>query len=296
MRSPLIILMFLALVVFSYSTSVGQIEAQVTVNMEKIPGSARDLLQNFGSDIQTYINSNKWTSDDLGNEKIQCSITIFFVSVNGDNSYSAQFFLGSQRPVYKSQKNTAMLRIFDDTWNFVYVKNQPLYKDETRFDPLTSFINFYMFLVLGYDFDSYNPPLSGTPYFQKAVTICSQAPPSIKGWDRSASTYSKFSFVEELLNAKYRSIREGMFSYHFKGIDYLASKPAEGQKNIIAFLQKVADFRKSVNPRSLVVKAFFDTKYQELAEIFRDYQDKSVLLLLCTIDPAHESTYRDLKK
>jgi len=264
--------------------------------MEKIPGSSRDLLQNFGSDIQTYINSNKWTSDDLGNEKIQCSITIFFVSVNGDNSYSAQFFLGSQRPVYKSQKNTAMLRIFDDTWNFVYVKNQPFYKDETRFDPLTSFINFYMSLVLGYDFDSYNPPLSGTPYFQKAVTICNQAPSSTKGWDRNASTYSKFSFVEELLNAKYRAIREGMFSYHFKGIDYLGSKPAEGEKNIIAFLQKVADFKKSVNPRSLVVKAFFDTKYQELAEIFRDYQDKSVLLLLCTIDPAHESTYRDLKK
>lgn len=288
--------MFLTLVVFSYSTSLGQIEAQVTVNMEKIPGSSRDLLQNFGSDIQTYINSNKWTSDDLGNEKIQCSITIFFVSVSGDNSYSAQFFLGSQRPVYKSQKKTAMVRIFDDTWDFAYVKNQPFYKDETRFDPLTSFINFYMYLVLGYDFDSYNPPLSGTPYFQKALTICNQAPTSIKGWDRSASQYSKFSFVEELLNAKYQAIREGMFSYHYKGIDYLAGKPAEGQKNIIAFLQKVADFRKSVNPRSLVVKAFFDTKYQELAEIFRDYQDKSVLQLLCTIDSAHESTYRDLKK
>lgn len=264
--------------------------------MEKIPGSSRDLLQNFGSDIQTYINSNKWTSDDIGNEKIQCSITVFFVSVNGDNSYSAQFFLGSQRPVYKSQKNTAMLRIFDDTWDFVYVKNQPFYKDETRFDQLTSFINFYMYLVLGYDFDSYNPPLAGTPYFQQAVSICNQAPPSIKGWDRSASTYSKFSFVEELLNEKYRPIREGMYSYNYKGIDYLAGKPVEGQKNIIAFLQKVADFKKSVNPRSLVVKAFFDTKYQELAEIFRNNQDNSVLQLLCTIDSAHESTYRDLKK
>lgn len=277
------------------STSVGQIEAQVTVNLEKITGSSRDLLQNFAADIQTYINSNKWTSEDIGNEKIQCSITIFFVSVNGDNSYSAQLFLGSQRPIYKSQKNTAMLRLFDDTWDFTYIKNQPLYRDETRFDPLTSFLSFYMYLVLGYDFDSYNPPLAGTPYFQKALSICNQAPTSTKGWDRTSSTYSKLSFIEELLNVKYQPVREGMFMYNYKGIDYLSFKSADGQKNIIAFLQKVAEFKKSVNPNSLVVKAFFDTKYQELAEIFRNYQDKSMLQLLCSVDPAHESTYRDLK-
>jgi hypothetical protein len=296
MRPPLFILALLVCVFCFCSTSVGQIEAQVTVNVEKITGSSRDLLQNFAADVQSYINSNKWTSEDIGNEKIQCSITIFFVSVNGDNSYSAQLFLGSQRPVYKSQKNTAMLRLFDDTWDFAYIKNQPLYRDETRFDPLTSFLSFYMYLVLGYDFDSYNPPLAGTPYFQKALSICNLAPTSAKGWDRSTSTYSKLSFIEELLNAKYQPVREGMFMYNYKGIDYLSFKPVDGQKNIIAFLQKVAEFKKSVNPNSLVVKAFFDTKYQELAEFLRDYQDKSMLQLLCSVDPAHESTYRDLKK
>ena len=264
--------------------------------MDKIPGSSRDLLSNFGADIQTYINSNKWTSEDMGGAKIQCSITIFFVSITGDNSYSAQLFLGSQRPIYKSQKNTAMLRVFDDAWEFTYIKNQPIYRDETRFDPLTSFLNFYMYMVLGYDFDSYKPPLNGTANFQKAITICAQAPSAVKGWERSTTGYSKYSFVEELLNAKYEPIRAGMFTYHYKGLDYLTSKPEDAQKSIISFLQKVAEFKKSVNPRSIVVKAFFDTKYQELAEIFRNSQDKSTLQLLSTIDPAHESTYLDLKK
>lgn len=292
MRFPLLTLAVLV----CCSPALAQIDAQVTVNMDKIPGSSRDLLMNFGSDIQSYINSNKWTSEDIGNEKIQCSINVFFVSVNGDNSYSAQFFIGSQRPVYKSPKNTAMLRLFDDTWEFIYIKNQPLYRDETRFDPLTSFLNFYIYLVLGYDFDSYSPPLSGSSYFQRALTVCNQAPTSSRGWDRNTSTYSKLSFVEELLNAKFQPIREGMFMYHYKGIDYLSTKPEVGQKNIIAFLEQVADFKKTVNPRSLVVKAFFDTKYQELAEIFRNYQDKSVLKLLSSVDSAHESTYLDLKR
>ena len=131
--------------------------------------------------------------------------------------YDAQFFLGSSRPVYKSQKNSAMLRLFDDSWEFRYVKNQPLVHDELKFDALTSFINFYMYLVLGYDFDSYAPPLSGTPYFQKAISFCGQAG-STKGWDRAnPPTYSKYSFVLELLDSKFESIREGMFIVQLTG-------------------------------------------------------------------------------
>lgn len=278
------------------TTAMSQIEAQVTVNLDQLPGSARDPLQSFGADVEKYINSNKWTTEDIGNDKIKISITIFFLTAPGSNAYTAQLFLGSQRPVYKSQKNSAMLRMFDDSWDFTYTKNQPLYRDESRFDPMTSFLNFYMYLVLGYDFDSYSPPLSGTTYFQKAITICGSAPSGTKGWDRGTSGYSKYSFVEELLNSKYQPVREGMFMYNYKGIDYLAVKPDLAHKNIITFIQNVADFKRSVDPRSLVVKAFFDAKYQELAEIFRDYQDKSVLQLLSSVDPSHESTYLDLKK
>ena len=282
-------------VIWSVSTALGQIEAQVTVNLDQLPGSSRDPLQNFGADIERYINSNKWTSEDIGNEKIQVSITVFFTGSPSTNTYDAQFFLGSSRPVYKSQKNTAMLRLVDDSWEFPYTKNQPLYRDETRFDQLMSFINYYMYLVLGYDFDSYNPPLSGTSYFQKAIAICGQAPSGTKGWDRSTSTYSKYSFIEELLNSRYQPIREGMYLYNYKGIDYLNVKPDLAHKNIITFIQNVGDFKRSVDPRSLVIKAFFDAKYQELAEIFRDYQDKSILQLLSSTDPSHESTYLNRK-
>ena len=274
------------------ATSLGQIEAQVTADLDQITGSSRDPLVNFAADVQRYINTNKWTSEDIGNEKIQVSITISVTMTATPNVYDAQFFLGSTRPVYKSEKNSAMLRLFDDSWEFTYVKNQPLLHDETRFDALTSFLNFYMYLVLGYDFDSYSPPLSGTPYFQKAITICGQAQGSPKGWDRTnPPTYSKYSFIEELLNSKYEPIREGMFMYNYRGIDYLEVKPDAAYKNIITFIQNVADFKRSVNPSSLIVKAFFDAKYQELAEIFRNYQDKSILQLLSSVDPSHESTY-----
>lgn len=80
-------------------------------------------------------------------------------------------------------------------------KNQPIYKNENKFDPLMSFINFYVYLILGFDYDTYSQ-LSGTNYFQRAMSICNQASGSI-GWDRSNSAYSKFSFAEEILNPKF---------------------------------------------------------------------------------------------
>ncbi len=296
MRPPLIVAVLISAVFCFAETSLAQIEAQVTQNLDQIPGSGRDPLINFAADIQRYINTNKWSSEDIGNEKIQISISISITVTATPNVYDAQFFLGSSRPVYKSQRNSAMLRLFDDSWEFTYVKGQPLLHDESRFDPLTSFINYYMYLVLGYDFDSYSPPLSGTPYFQRAIAICGQAQGSPKGWDRTnPPTYSKYSFIEELMNSKYEPIREGMFLYNYRGIDYLEVKPDAAYKNIITFIQNVADFKRSVNPSSLIVKAFFDAKYQELAEIFRNYQDKSILQLLSSVDPSHESTYMGLK-
>jgi len=286
------VLSLVAALLWLGSPAVAQIEAHVTMNVDQLPSSARDPLQNFAADVERYINSNKWTSEDIGNEKIQVSITIAFTSYTSPNTYDAQFFLGSSRPVFKSQKSTAMLRLFDDSWEFQYTKSQAFYRDETRFDPLMSFINFYMYLVLGYDFDSYSPPLSGTPFFQKAIAICAQAPSGTKGWDRNTSSaYSKYSFIEELLNTRYEPIREGMYMYNYKGIDYLTVKPELGYKNIIKFIQDVADFKRSVDPRSTVVKIFFDAKYQELADIFRNYQDPSILQLLSNVDPSHESIY-----
>ncbi|MGA9407909.1 MAG: DUF4835 family protein [Bacteroidota bacterium] len=294
MRPPLIIVTLMCAVLCFGATAFGQIDAQVTADLNQIPGSSRDLLVNFAADVQRYINSNTWTVEDIGNEKIEVSITISLTATATANTYDATFVLGSTRPIYKSEKKTAMLRILDDSWEFTYLKNQPLLRDETRFDPLTSFINFYMYLVLGYDFDSFRPPLSGTPFFQKAITICGQAS-GAKGWDRSSTTYSKYSFVEELLNAKYEPLREWMFTYNFRGIDYLEVKPDTARTNIIKFIQDVANFKRSVDPSSLIIKAFFDAKYQELAEIFRNDQDKSLLQLLSSTDPSHRSTYMGLK-
>ena len=194
----------------SYASA--QIECDVTINIQSIPVAA-DRLQTFEQDIENYINSNKWSTHDLGGEKIKCSMTIFFVGVSGDNSYQAQAFIGSVRPVYigdmKSDRKSPMVRIFDDKWEFTYTRGQPLYRNESQFDALTDFIDFYMYLILGFDFDSYEK-LGGTQYFLKAQTLVNQAPSGSKGWERgTVTTYNKYVLAEDINDPKNQPFREG---------------------------------------------------------------------------------------
>ena len=148
-----------------------EIDCDVKVaNMQNLPEAARENLSSFLPDLSQYINSYRWTREDLGNLKIKCTITISFQGAPNGNHYSVQAFVGSQRPVFRSERNTALVRIIDGNWEFDYVRNQPLIHNENRFDPFLSVIDFYVYLILGYDFESYKAG-DGTPYFQKAMEI-----------------------------------------------------------------------------------------------------------------------------
>ncbi len=292
-------LRFILLFFAASMVSDAQIECDVTVNFEQV-SSAKDQLQNFERDIENYINSQKWSTDDLGGEKIKCTINIFFTSATDGNSYKAQAFIGSSRPIFvgknASSKKTPMIRIFDDKWDFVYVSGQPLYRNETQYDPLTDFIDFYMYVILGFDYDSYDK-LSGTQYFRKAFTICNQAPSNASGWDRgTGATYSKYNLLEELLNPNNQQFREGWYLYHFRGLDMLTTKPDKGFENILVLLNNIKSLKKNTNPRAILFKTFFDTKYGELSEVFKGYNDKNVFQLLIEIDQAHQKSYENAAK
>lgn len=278
--------------------SFAQIECEVTINTQSIP-SAADRLHSFKQDIENYINSNKWSTDDLGGEKIKCSLNIFFVSATGDNTYQAQAFIGSTRPVYignnKSDRKSPMIRIFDDKWEFTYTRGQPLYRNDAQFDALTDFIDFYMYIILGFDFDSYEK-LGGTPYFLKAQTLVNQAPSSNKGWDRgTTTTYNKYTFAEEINNPKFQPFREGWYLYHYRGLDLLATKPEAAYKNMTKFIENIAEIRKTT-PRGILFRTFFETKYEELADVFKGYGDKKIYQLLISVDQAHQNAYEQAAK
>ncbi len=278
-----------------------ELNCEVTVNLESIPTAQRDLLRNFKTEIERYLNNNRYTTEDLEGEKIQCTVSIVFKSVTGENRYLAQVFIGSLRPVYigndKSEKVTPILRISDEDWEFSYIPNQRMIQDNFNFDPFTHFLDFYAYLILGFDFDTYKE-LSGAPYFQKALNICNLgSASSAKDWQQTSSgTYSRFGLANEIIDVKYNPIRLAYFTYHFDGIDLLATESVRGYSNLLKAIQAVSDVKQRQNATSLLARQFFDAKHKEIGDTFLGYPDRLIYDRLSSMDQEHSLIYQDYKK
>ncbi len=271
-----------------------EVDCTIQVDYRSVPTTNRDLLRDFASDLQDYVNNYKWGPDNLA-EKVKCTMSIFIQTVTGENKYQAQVFIGSQRRIFPTDKNSAVVRLFDESWEFTYVKNVPLTHDLYSFGDLTSFLDFYIYVILGYDYDTYDP-MGGTPLFQKAMDVANLGRASgLKGWQPSTSSYSRFQLIDELANPKFEPLRLASYRYHFAGLDSLATNPDRAYANMIQALQSIGTLRKQADPRSPAIKAFFDTKYMEIAETFKGYSDASIYTLFSQIDPSHTQTYEEAR-
>ena len=289
-----------ALLFFAFQMAFAQeFDCDISVNTQNLSNESRDNLSDFAQQVKQYINNYKWTDQNFGNDKIKCALQINFQSSQGANHYSTQVLIISQRPIHKSNQNTAVLRLKDDNWEFDYVRLQPFNHDNLRFDPLLSFLDYYCYIILGYDFDTFGT-LEGTPYFEKAMDIVSKAggsPTAGKGWELAQqSTYTRGQFVDELLNAKFRILREANHKYHYKGLDLLYKNSDQAKKNILSALESIGKLQEKINQRSFVIKSFFDAKFQEIADTFRGYSDTDVFKKIIKIDQSHQQTYEKAQK
>jgi hypothetical protein len=288
-------LLILAVIVIFARTQAQELDCIVKVNFESVPIGNKDLLVNFESDVRDYVTTYRWTTDNL-TVKTQCTFNINIQSVVGQERYSAQVFIGSSRPIYNGSQNSAVLRLFDEAWEFTYVKGRPIIHNINTFNDLASFLDFYAYLILGYDYDTYDN-LNGNPHFQKAADIASLARSSGgKGWQPAKSGYSRPQLIEEILNAKFAPVRSASFIYHFSGLDSMATSSARAYKNIVDALMMIGEVKRTADARNQIIKAFFDVKHEELAKLFVGYSDPKIYLELAAIDPSHQTIYEEYRK
>ncbi len=296
-------ILFLIIVIYIAPTLkifAQELDCKVTINTESIQSGQRDHLRTLASDIERYMNNTRFTNEDLDGEKIQCNLDIVITSATTDYRYSAQVVVTSQRPVYignaKSDRTTPVMRILDVNWQFTYSLNQRMVFDEMVFDPLTSFLDFYAYLIIGFDLETYIP-FSGSTCFQKASKIIQLASnSSVAGdWRQSSASYSKFGVIDELTNLKYNSFRTAFNIYFFDGVDLLATEQQNALTNMLKSIETINETRRIFNPSSVIVKIFFDSKFREIAEVFLNYPDRNVYDVLSNLDQEHRSTYQEWK-
>lgn len=269
-----------------------ELQATVTVNFEQLPSINKESLVGFQQVIADYLNNTKFTGENWQVPRINCTFNIFFLSASDEISYSAQVFIGSQRQIYKSENYSPIVTIMDNSWNFSYEKNQAMYYSPGEFNPLKSFLDYYAFLIIGMESDSWEK-LGGTPFFSRAMDIVNLAfnNRSAKGWDKGSGSFNRRDLVEDLLSEKYRPMREAIYEYHY-GLDFYPRNKKAGLEKIAGFVKTMSTLRSKIDARSVFVKTFFDAKHGELIDYLIQHPEKVELFkILKAIDPPHAGKF-----
>ncbi len=280
-----------------------ELDPTVDINMDRLSPDVRDRLASFQQDITGYLTRTKFTDEVIVNDirnkpyKIKCTFNIAFNSSTGYDSYDAQLIVTASRNIYRTQNYTTLFKIKDDKWQFSYTKGQSMYHDNQKFNSLTSLLDYYAYMIIGMDDDSWEQEL-GTKRFQLAQDVVNLAiaNTSTTGWaDNTSLTASRITYTQELLNSKYDDFRKGVWLYHFAGIDSLQYDKRAALERISQAIDLIGKTKKS-EVKSYTIKSFFDAKYLEIASALVDYYDKTVYRRLGVIDPDHIATYDEYSK
>lgn len=278
-----------------YTLKAQEFSCTVTVNSQQISGSAYEYVSELKPLIETYLNETKWTERRYEEvERIRCDLQIIFTSATPDFSYQARFVASLRRPIYNSLQQSQTLLLSDDTWQFSYPRGKTLLRDDLQYDALTTFIDFYAFLFLGFDEDTFSE-LGGTTYFNRAKTLQELAEVAGGlGWGRAVGAQrNRFGMVRDLTNPAYDEFRKAQYLYHRKGLDTFIEDPVAARRQVMDAIRLVQSNSRTA-PNPYLFDIFFATKVQELVSIFQDATSTArteAALLFKSVNPGNSSTY-----
>lgn len=297
MRYLIIVVTF----IFSLSVSAQEIICDVSViapTLKSDPANT-EIIQALESSVFEFISQQKWTDDNFAdNEKIDMSVLITINSKSGSN-FSGSIQVSSSRPVYNSDYKTRLFNFNDEKLTFVYDRGQALiYTPDRHQNNLSDVVAFYIYMVLGYDYDSFSMK-GGSPYFNKAQQIvgrCQNA--SEPGWKPTEGKKNRFSMVDNVQNNAFENLRKCYYDYHRKGFDMLYSDNKEAVQVVVKAIKSLEVIHKT-QPNSLNVQIFFAAKADEIVSMFRDVDEQTknqVYLSVTKLDPGNISKYNKMKK
>ncbi len=277
-----------------------ELNARVTINSDKVQGSNKQVFTTLETALVEFINNRKWTDAAFAmNEKIDCTFT-FIINEQNDKSFSGEVQVQARRPVYNSGYSTTLLNFRDRQLEFDYTEFEPLeYADNTLSSNLTATVVFYIYLMLGLDFDSFAPK-GGTPFIQQAQQIVSiaQAQMGWTGWRAFESTNNRHAVITALTDNTSDVFRDMWYTYHRKGLDEMANNADRARTTILAALPALEQIR-SARPTSVILQLFSDAKLDEVVAIYSKattQEKQEGLKMLSTIYPTEITRLEALKK
>jgi hypothetical protein len=246
-----------------------ELNCKVTINADQIQTSDRAIFRDMERAIAQFMNSRKWTTDTYKNhERINCSLFLNISKMPSIGNFSASAQITAGRPVFNSNYETVIFNFADREWEFEYFESMPLeFNDNNYISNLTSMLAYYAYIIIGMDNDSFSE-LGGTPYFQKALMVVTNAQPSNRsGWAALAGNRNRYNLIENINNTQMLELRKNTYKYHRLALDTFEKSPEESRTIILDVLKNVKKVW-SIYPTSIFVISFFDTKSTELVSVF----------------------------
>ncbi len=230
--------------------------------------------------MEDYVNNYDWT----GEHKeiiIECTANLIVKTVTNrgsDKIYRAEFLVSSP-----SGEN-----YYDKSCEFVYQQGQAMNHNRAIFDPLLGLIDYYMYMVLGGELDTWLLR-GGSEYYDKGLDIANQGTISnySLGWNNRAEA------VQLITDSDHIPLREAKLHY-YDCLYYIEAKNDRDNARrlsqlVLEKLMKVHQRR----PNSAALKRFFDAHYKEICTLFTFAESDDFVDRLMNMDSRHSDTYRE---
>ena len=276
-----------------------ELNCEVSVIAPTITNVEKSIFETMENTIRDFMNNRKWTDDTFEpHELIECSIQITVEQAPSQSSFSGTIQIQSSRPVYMSDYKSPLFLVNDNKFQFNFLPNTVIeFSLDQHRDNLSSVLAYYAYMILGYDYDSFSLN-GGTPYFEKAQTIVTNAQRAPEqGWRAAEGKNNRYWMVDYILSAPFSPFRESLYKMHRKGLDVMYKDVAGGRK---AYKEAILAIKlvHQLRPSNIVLQLFFLTKSDEIVNIFKDAgpeEKTEIFEAVSRMDPANISKYNKIK-
>lgn len=257
---------------FLRPTLAQELNCQVEINTQKLQNVSNSTFEKLKDAISEYMNSNKFSEAQLSStERIDCRMLLTVNEYDG-SIVKGTLQVQSSRPVYNSNYVTTVINFLDSKIDFSYNEGEPLNFNLTGMESqLTQILNFYAYLFLAMDFDSFAPK-GGEPFWERLKTIVQDAQSSGEvGWRTFEDNKNRAAILDAFTSPQTEQMRDFTYRYHRTGLDEMAQSPDKGRANItetLDILKTVYD----VSPMSVSLSMTRDAKLDELVNVYSKAQ------------------------
>ena len=275
-----------------------ELNCTVEFNTDQINGSNKSVFETLQTAVTEYMNSTRFSEAQISNnERIECRL-FFTIKEYSDDIMKGDLQVQLTRPVYNTNYTTTLINFKDTKIDFDYREGEPLVFSETTMEnQLTAILNFYAYLFLAVDFDSFSRN-GGQPFFDRLASIVQMAQSTgEQGWKAFEDNKNRSAVLASFTDQSTRGLRDLLYEYHRLGLDEMAVSPDKGRQRITQTLDNLNTVYQA-NPMSVGLSMFKDAKLDELVNIYSKSpasEREKVYDLLSPIFPTESNRLEEIK-